>query len=443
MIFVKNDTGSARRYYNGMIGTVMRLSEDKICVMPLDGGDIIEAERAEWENTRFSIDEATKALSQETVGRFRQFPLQLAWAITIHKSQGLTFERAIIDAAHSFAPGQAYVALSRCRTLEGLVLETPVPLHAIITDREINDFIVLCERNSPDRIKVENLKEKYVEALLTELFDFEPLRRSFRDFERYVREYIVPMHPEVEANMAEQRVAIDTALCEVGRRFLESYRGKSISRELEVGLQARIKKGCGYFLEIIEDIDCFLKTLPTDIDNREYAERLNTKYDALAQTIEMKKQLLTHHELADFSTRSYLNAKAVAVLTLEKGEDTPRRKTYSRNVAKPKGKKQTKGYSAFETLKLFREGKNIPEIERERNLRESTICDHIAEMIKLDRIKLEEIADAETLDFVKQTMTSYPGCSYSELKFHVNRQRGSRPIPEHVIRICRKCWRAE
>ena len=142
VMFIKNDTGADRRYYNGLIGTVTGMTEDTVYVVPDDDEyDAIEATFSEWENTSYRVDEETKEIRQYTDGVFAQIPLRLAWAITIHKSQGLTFDKAVIDAGQSFAPGQLYVALSRCRSLAGMRLETPLSPNAVIIDRDINSFI--------------------------------------------------------------------------------------------------------------------------------------------------------------------------------------------------------------------------------------------------------------------------------------------------------------
>lgn len=127
VMFIKNDTGMDRRYYNGMMGKVTTIDDEGLVVTPDDGSDPINVEPVEWENTKFVVNEETNEINEKTDGVFCQIPLKLAWSITIHKSQGLTFDRAIIDASASFSHGQTYVALSRCRTLEGMVLERPPP----------------------------------------------------------------------------------------------------------------------------------------------------------------------------------------------------------------------------------------------------------------------------------------------------------------------------
>lgn len=136
VMFIKNDVGELRRYFNGKIGTVTRIADKKIYVKPAGEKEEIQVEREVWKNIRYALNPENGKIIEEETGSFSQYPLRLAWSITIHKSQGLTFEKAIIDAGSSFAPGQVYVALSRLTSLDGLILKTPIHESAILTDEK-------------------------------------------------------------------------------------------------------------------------------------------------------------------------------------------------------------------------------------------------------------------------------------------------------------------
>lgn len=455
VMFIKNDTGGNRRYYNGLIGTILSLSEDKIIVQPSGEGEKIEVERVEWENTRYNVEASTGDVIQEVTGVFRQFPLQLAWAITIHKSQGLTFEKAIIDASHSFAAGQTYVALSRCRSLKGLVLESPVPPGAIITDADVNDFISYCKSNAPNAGNVSEMKNRYLYTLLFELFDFAPLRRAYENFSRYAEEYLVPVYPSLDRDLSGFKTKIKEALCDIGSKFLRSYSNTGIADHLndpDSGLSARIQKGCLYFLETVEELGRFLNRLPTSgIDNRTYAERLNNAFDPLIHAVGLKQLMLSELSELPFTTHTFLNAKAKAVLQLENpsGKMPGRSKTRAsgkkeknekdKPEKKPKTeKKKPKGYSTFETLRLFREGKTIPQIAQERNLAESTIGSHIFDLIRLDKVKPDEIADSGTISHIASIIKGNPGLAFGEYAELANRGRENNPIPSYILSLFRK-----
>lgn len=191
-MFIHND--SRGRYYNGKIGRITYIDENQILVLCPNETEAIEVEQNVWENTKYTLNEKTKQIEDEVVGAFRQYPLRLAWAITIHKSQGLTFEHAIIDAQLAFASGQTYVALSRCRTLEGLVLATTLNQNAVINDQRVNQYIE--QQNVNARQSIENLpalKEEYFRFLLLEMFNFADIfnnvSATFRTLVEYFHKY--------------------------------------------------------------------------------------------------------------------------------------------------------------------------------------------------------------------------------------------------------------
>ena len=463
VMFIKNDTGSGRRYYNGLIGKVVSISEDCIRVKPTGSGNVIEVEKTEWENTRYAINEETKGVIQETIGTFSQYPLQLAWAITIHKSQGLTFDKAIIDASYSFAPGQTYVALSRCRSLEGLFLDAPIPPRAIITDKEVNEFVAYCEANSPDDSRVSLLKNEYLYSLLSDLFDFEPLRRCYADFSRYTSEYVVPIYPSLDERLKETQQKIEVDLCGVARKFIDSCAKKSIEELTtpDSKLADRISNGCQYFLKILEGIYGFILHVPIDLDNSKYAARLDGLSADLTNIIALHKLILAYFSKNRFSIKSYLDAKAKAILKLEEplpdkkaAKAKPVQKPKPASISKPmlrpqeyieptskkpkaSSKKKPKGYSTFETLRLFRDGKSIPEIAAARNLAESTIASHVKDLIGMDKINIEEVVDSVTIAQVRDIIHHNPDLPFTGILDEINSRRPSSPISHYILSICK------
>ena len=159
-MFVKNDSSPEKRYYNGKIGTVVNIEEDYIEVQCKEDDTSIVVERTEWQNAKYALNKNTQEIEENVIGTFEQFPLKLAWAITIHKSQGLTFEKAIINARQSFAHGQVYVALSRCKSLEGLVLSTPIEVKSIKNDGTVISFTNQVEQKPTRRKRITGVEKK-------------------------------------------------------------------------------------------------------------------------------------------------------------------------------------------------------------------------------------------------------------------------------------------
>ena len=197
IMFIKNDT--ERRFFNGMIGEIVSVDGKTIMVKGKNDNQAFKLEMAEWTNSKYTLDNASKEIRETVEGVFRQYPLRLAWAITIHKSQGLTFDHAIIDASHSFAHGQAYVALSRCRTLDGIVLSTPLQRDAMISDEVVDSYVNKMDARMPTDEDLSALQRCYVIQLLDELFDFQPLQSSFNLLTRTIDEHFYRKIPKLLA----------------------------------------------------------------------------------------------------------------------------------------------------------------------------------------------------------------------------------------------------
>ncbi|MDQ3277364.1 MAG: AAA family ATPase, partial [Bacteroidota bacterium] len=185
VMFIKNDSGTERRYYNGKLATVKKISGDDITVS-IDDGDDLVLEKEEWKNIRYNYNKEKNDIEEEELGSFKQFPVRLAWAITIHKSQGLTFERAVIDAGASFAAGQVYVALSRCTSLDGLVLHSKIHPHAISTDQRVLEFAQREEDDAHLEQVLREEKEKFQAEMLVKTFNWSKVLSALHDWKETI-----------------------------------------------------------------------------------------------------------------------------------------------------------------------------------------------------------------------------------------------------------------
>jgi len=253
-------------------------------------------------------------------GTFRQYPIRLAWAITIHKSQGLTFERAIIDARNSFAHGQTYVALSRCKTLEGLVLESPLRKEAIISDSVVDNFTKEVERNKPGNKQLSDMQKAYFFDLLSDLFNFYSLEQAYKRLLRMLDEDLYKLYPKLLTEYKLLEPHIKEKIVEVAHRFRNQYTrliNESEDYASDQELQERIRSGAVYFYKELEPIRVLFAKTNIPLDNRELRKQLNERLQALDDALWIKESLLKAMCVQPFIVAEYLKLKAKVMLSLE------------------------------------------------------------------------------------------------------------------------------
>jgi len=413
VMFVKNDISAEKRFYNGKIGKIISIDNETIEVQCPGDYLPIDVEKAEWSNAKYTLNETTQEIEEEVIGTFTQFPLKLAWAITIHKSQGLTFEKAIIDARASFAHGQVYVALSRCKTLEGLVLSSPIADFSVKNDTTVIQFSDDVERNQPGPAELEQSRKEYVKQLLGELFDFKPMSRQVQYLLKLWEEHQAQLLGTLKENLQGMTIPLQTELINVAEKFENQIRqliATTPNAEGNEQLQERVKKAADYFsgkLLILVEEPFSVASFTTD--NKAIRKTFNEAADKLRKEIHTKKVCL---ELCKggFNLKTYLETKSKSAIEIpetgHKGSSTSNASSFTM-------------YPEFYTsLKKWRDEKaELLNVEIRRILPQKTLHD-IVQTLPANKNELKSVKG------MGGTRMQQFGKEILELVFAFRRQKG-------------------
>ena len=426
VMFIKNDSSQEKRYYNGKIGIITAVSKETVTVQCANEVDEIVTEKETWENINYSINEDTKEIKEDITGSFSQIPLRLAWAITIHKSQGLTFEKAIIDAEASFAHGQTYVALSRCTSLEGIVLKTKISSNAIINDAKVGSFTKSVEENHPDKQILNESEKQFQLNLISELFDYQqflyPTTRLIDIFYKNRKS----IKGEVIEHLETIKDNGIVALLKVANGFkaqLKTVSEDAILPENSSIIQERFIKAVDYFLtQTIKNIVQPLSKISFSSDNKAVKKDFDKQFDALQEKLS-EKVFGLKKMTEGFKTKAYLQIRANAVL---------------QNVEKPKKKKVASKRDPIIALKLrelrddIAKAENIPHFQIFTQETLYLMCDELPrtekELLKINgmgKIRVQKYGE-EILDLI----THY--CKENSIN-HLNQQKKEDKKPTKQI----------
>jgi hypothetical protein len=349
VMFVRNDSAPEKRFFNGKIGKIVRIIDKKITIKCPDDTEEIVVEPATWENIEYSLNPETLEITESKIGAFIQYPLKLAWAITIHKSQGLTFDRAIIDAQAAFAHGQVYVALSRCRTLAGMVLSSPLSPRAVKTDTAVLRFVEQAGVNIPTIEQLDAAKIRYQQRLLLECFDFQGLQGLLARLIHTLERNTDLLRIIGTGDLRELQRKTVNEVCIVGSNFQRQLQGlftPSILPAKDAVILDRLRKACAYFQEKIETgIGQAADQMQGETDNKEIRKKVKDLIKRLREEVAIK--LAGVRSCADgFSSSEYLRAIAAAEIDSPPKKEKPQAISYAEtDVSHPE---------LFKTLKEWR-----------------------------------------------------------------------------------------
>ena len=439
VMFIKNDPSPAKRFYNGKIGTVTSVTWDDeeecqvVMVHSHEDGQDIAVFPLQWENTKYTIDEETKEIKEEVDGTFVQHPLRLAWAITVHKSQGLTFEHAVLDITSSFTHGQTYVALSRCRTLEGMVLARPISRNSVIIDSSVNAYI---DKEAAEALRAEEklpqMMEEYYYSLLSDMFDFRLLDAHLVRLLKVVNEHLYGSAHDLLTLLLEVTPKVKADIVGVAGKFKMQYTAIMRGGDYKTKVQERVKAASAYFDDKLRELlaPVFDMTVVA-INNQQVKKLYNNALEDFTLAYTVKRGIFKRMRSTDFTITDYLNAKAKAALDdLQMESRSTRRKSrtpfddeysdvdlpmmYGQERGGGKGKsgksskpKKEKVDTKTQTLALFQQGLNVEEIAKQRSLTTTTIESHLSSYVASGEVDINRFVSQSHQKMIAGVIRSF------------------------------------